>query len=277
MVIWNDWATPDDPVIETLYLGSEPEIIDVWGKHDIPEQYGNEQTIPVTQTPIFVTGLNVDVAKFRVGMQTHTNMISAIPNRTHTIPFSYRNDSTLPVSYQITPQGPRAGDWTITPASQTANLDGGLVNAGSFDLTLQPSADTGQRLFQYNIRMTGREMAEFAVYDEMMIGNPDVFMEFTPRMNENGDIEVIQVFINNSENVYTYDCRLTVRDRPVLKSRVTRQGFGRVEHVYIIPRGQALISGGVKEMMLRATPVNVGSGVLGEPMVYTIPLAEEYQ
>jgi len=274
MVVWNDWATDDHPVLETLHLGREPIIYDVWGRYTIPEQHATEQTIPVTQTPLFVTGLNLDVARFRLSMQTHVNTISSIPNRTHTIPFSYRNDSTLPVSFQIMPQGPRPGDWTITPASQTANLESGLVNAGSFDLTLLPRADTGRRLFQYNVRMTGIETVEFAVYDEMMIGNPDVFMEFTSRLNENGDLEVIQAFINNSDRAYTYNFRLTIPERAGQQSMVTRQGFGRVEHVYVIRRGQALIDAGVT-LMLRAEPRPDGSGILGEPMVYTIPLVGE--
>jgi len=274
MVLWNDWATDDDPVLETLYLGREPIIYDVWGRHVIPEQHDNEQTIEVTQMPVFVTGLNIDVAKFRLNMQTHINTISSVPNRTHTIPFSYRNDSILPVSYQIVPQGPRAGDWTIEPASQTSNLEGGLVTAGSFDLTLLPRADTGRRLFQYNVRMTGTETVEFAVYDEMMIGNPDVFMEFTSRLNENGDIEVIQAFINNSDTAYRYNFRLTIPQREGQTSMVISQGFGRAEHVYIIRNGQALIDSGVTEMMLRAEPRNNG-GIMGEPMVYTIPLVGE--
>jgi len=275
MVVWNDWATSDNPVLETLHLGREPEVIDVWGRYTIPEQLGNEQTIEVTQTPIFVTGLNLDVARFRLGMQTHVNTISSRPNQMHTIPFSYRNDSAFPVSFQIMPQGPRAGDWTITPVSQTANLEAGLVGAGSFDLTLLPRADTGRRLFQYNVRMTGIETVEFAVYDEMMIGNPDVFMEFTSRLNENDEIEVIQAFINNSDRAYTYNFRLTIPERQGQHSMVTRQGFGRVENVYIIRRGQALLDAGYTEMMLRAEPRNDGSGILGEPMVYTIPLLGE--
>ena len=275
MVVWNDRATADEPVLETLYLGDEPEILNVWGQPTIPEQLGTLQTIPVERTPLFVTGLNLDVAQFRLGMKTHNNMISALPNRTHPITFSYRNDSASPVSYHITPQGPREGDWTITPPSQMTNLEAGLSGEGSFGLTLLPRADTGRRQFQYNVRMTGKETVEFAVYDEMQIGNPDVFMEFTSRLQENGDIEVIQVFINNSDRAYTYNMRLTVRDRAVPSSMVTRQGFGRVEHVYTIRQGKALIDSGVTEMMLRAEPRNDGTGILGEPMVYTIPLVGE--
>ena len=276
MVVWNDGATSDEPVLESLYLGNEPEVIDVWGRRTVPEQMSNNQMILVTQTPIFVTGLDINAVRFRLSMQTGVKTISSKPGQANAIPFLYKNDSVFPVSIQITPEGPRRGDWTIAPPSHAENLEAGLIGTGMFDLTLSPRADTGRRLFQYNVKITGAESIEFAVYDEMMIGNPDVFMEFISRLNENGDIEVIQVFINNSEKVYTYDCRLTIPDRPLLKSRVTRQGFGRTEYVYPpIRRGQALLDSGVTEMMLRADPVNDGSGILGEPMVYTIPLISE--
>jgi len=275
MVVWNDLAAASHPVLETLYLGNEPEMIDVWGKHVLPEQLGNAQTFPITQTPIFITGVNLDVALFRLSMRTLLNEIPAVPNQTHTIPLFYRNASASPISVHITPQPPRAGDWTITPPTQTVNLEPGADGLGSFDLRLEPRADTGRQWFHYDVRMTGINAPAFAVYDEMNIGNPDVYMEFVTRLTEDGSIEIVQAFINNTENEYTYNCRLTIPSRRLEQSHIRRQGFGRVEHVYTIPRGQALLASGVTEVMLRVSPVNDGSGVLGEPMVYTIPLLGE--
>jgi hypothetical protein len=274
MVVWNDAATPDKPVIESLYLGNDLDIIDIWGRHTIPEQIGNNQMISVTQMPLFVTGLDLNVVRFRLSMQTEVKTISSKPRQANPIPFSYRNDSAMPVSIQITPEGPRQGDWTITPPSQTVNLDAGLTGTGTFDLMLTPLANYGRQLFQYNVRITGTESIEFAVYDEMMVGDPDVFMEFTTQLLDNGNLEVIQVFVNNSERVYTYSCRLTIPDRALQKSQITRQGFGRVEYVYNISRGKALLDAGA-ELMLSATPMNAGTGILGEPMIYTIPLVSE--
>ncbi|MDR0328621.1 MAG: hypothetical protein LBI05_10040 [Planctomycetaceae bacterium] len=274
MVVWNDEATPDNPVQETLYLGNELDVIDVWGKRNVPEQIGNNQTISASQTPIFVTGLNINVVRFRLSMQTGVKIISSKPNQPHEIPFLYRNDSAYPISIQISPQGPRK-DWTISPLLHTANLEAGVEGNGVFNLTVLPRADTGRRLFQYDIRIAGTEPAEFSVYDEIMIGNPDVFMEFVSQLTPRGDLDVIQVFINNTENVYTYNCRLTIPNRQTQSYRVTRQGFGRVEHVYTIPRGQALFDSGVSELVLFAAPVNDSAGgAAGEPMVYTIPIAE---
>ena len=275
MVVWNDLATTENPVWETLYLGDDVNMIDVWGKGTPPEQQGNNQTITVTQTPTFITGLNIDVVRFRLGLTTLLGQISAMPNQTHTIPIFYRNDSATPISVHITPQPPRNGDWTITPSALSANLEAGTDGLNSFNIRLEPRADTGHRLFQYNVRITGIDAPEFAVYDEMMVGNPDVYMEFIARMMENGDIEVIQAFVNNTENVYTYDVRLTIPNRPLQKSQIRRQGFGRAERIYIIPRGRALLESGVTEMMLRADPVNDAVGVRGQPMVYTIPLLTE--
>jgi hypothetical protein len=272
MVVWNDEATPDNPVQETLYLGRELDVIDVWGKRNIPEQIGNNQTISASPTPVFVTGLNINVVRFRLNMQTRVKLIPSQPNQTHVIPFSYRNESAYPISIQISPQGPRK-DWTITPPSHSENLEAGVDGNGVFNLTVLPRADTGLRLFQYEVRISGTEPAEFAVYDEMMIGNPDVYMEFVSRLTPRGDLEVVQVFMNNTENVYTYNCRLTIQNRQTQTHRITRQGFGRVEHVYTIPRGQALLASGTSELVLFATPVNdPAGGSVGEPMVYTIPL-----
>ena len=275
MAVWNSTANSENPVLETLYLGNEPHIVNVWGRDMVPEPIGNNHTIPVTQTPVFVTGLNIDVARFRLSMRTDVRQISSKPNETHAIPFSYRNDSALPMSIQIMPEGPRAGDWTIAPVSHSANLEAGLAATGTFDLTLSPRGDTGQRRFQYNVKISGSNMAEFAIYDEMMVGNPDVSMEFVSRLNDKGDLEVIQVFTNNTENVYTYDCRLIIPNRAPRKSRITRQGFGRAEHVYTVERGQELLNRGLTEMLLHAIPRNAGDGILGEPMVYTIPLMSE--
>jgi hypothetical protein len=232
----------------------------------------------VTQTPAFVTGLDINVTTFRLNMQTLNKAIPSIPNQTHTIPFSYKNESAFPVSIQITPEGPKKGgqdDWTITPPTHTANLESGIEGAGAFDLTLLPRADTELRLFQYNVKISGTDAAEFAVYDEMQVGDPDVYMEFVSRLTEKGDIEIIQVFINNTETTYTYNCRLLIPSRPPQPYQVRRQGFGRNEHVYTIPRGKALLDSGVTEITLRAAPQSGGGGIQGDPMVYTIPLVSE--
>jgi hypothetical protein len=98
-------------------------------------------------------------------------------------------------------------------------------------------------------------------------------MEFSSQLNPNGDIEVTQTFVNETENVYTYSCQLIVPDRPMRETTV-RSGMGRMEHVYLVRRGRELIANGVTEMTVRARPVGTAQPV-GQPMVYTIPLLSD--
>jgi hypothetical protein len=275
MVVWNDQATDERPIMETLYLGAKPEIVDVWGKHTVPDQRGTAQTIPVTAIPVFVTGLNTNLVRYRLNFQTETKSIPSVPNQKYPIAFSFTNSSAFPVSVQITPTGPRPGDWTITPPTQTMTLEPGAAGKGTFDLTLAPRANTGRRSLRYDVKIAGAEPMQFSVFDDLQIGDPNVYMEFVSRLNPRGDIEVIQTFVNNSENVYTYDCRLTVTDRPPQKTRINRRGFGRWETAYIVRRGKALLDAGVNEMTVRAQPLDGGNGLLGQPMIYTVPLVSE--
>lgn len=274
MVVWNNQTSVEKPVIEKLYLGEDALITDVWGKTVLPETDNFVQEISVTPVPVFVSGLDAAAVRYRLGLETDVKSIPAVPNQKHRITYKLTNPLLQAVSVQIIPQPPREGDWTIEPPSQTLLLEPKAGGEGIFDLTLMPKANTGLQLFRYGITFNDKTAgaSSFSVFDQMQVGNPDVFMEFVSRLNSKDEIEVIQTFNNNTETVLTYDCRLSVPGRPALKSRIMRQGFGRAEHIYNVKRGGKLVQEGVKEMTLRAVPLNSGSGTVGEPLNYSIPL-----
>ncbi len=271
MVVWNDHGTRDKPVLETLYLGEEPVFVDVWGKKIEPEQEGREQTVPVTAMPLFVTGVDSNVTRFRLAFQLGSKQIDSFPNRPNNIPFTFRNDTGFPVSAQISASGPNPGHWTVSPPVQTLALEPGASGSGQFEIRLSERANTGKRPIRIDIQVQGAEPREFTVYDEINIGEAEAFMEFSSRMNRAGNIEITQAFINNGDKEYTYSCRLIVPRCPYQTATITRQSFGRVEHIYTIPRGQQLLDSGVTEVTVQAIPVE-GRTQAGQPMVYTVPL-----
>ncbi|MDR0609346.1 MAG: hypothetical protein LBG58_04495 [Planctomycetaceae bacterium] len=273
MVVWNDRASSEKPIRETLYLGTEPEILNVWGKRFPPEQQGREQIIPVTSTPVFVTNIHSGIVRLRLGIQLGVKEIPSVINQKNPIPFSVKNGTEFPVAVQISPVSPRPGHWIIDPPTQTLALDVGAVGNGTFNLSLTARANTDRRPIQINVKTQGPDPQEFSVYDEIQIGNREVYMEFSSQLNQNGDLEVTQTFVNDTENVYTYSCQLIVPDRPMRETTV-RSGLGRLEHVYLIRRGRELIANGVTEMTVRARPVGTVQPV-GQPMVYTIPLLSD--
>lgn len=269
MVLWNDRSSAEAPLSETLYLGENPVVVDVWGKRFTPEFRGREQTIPVGPVPLFVLGIDSDIVRMRNGFKLDTDEIPSFPNRENTISFSMTNETSQAWTAQCSVAAPRPGDWRLS-VPESLFLEPGQAKSASFPLTLMSSAETGLRPIRFNVKTVGSQAKEFAIYDEIQIGDKDVFMEFSTRMTRSGEIEVAQSFINDGENEYTFSCRLYIPGRMNQKSYVSRQGFGRVEYVYTIPRGHELIRRGVNELILRAEPVGEG-----QPMVYTIPLQFE--
>ncbi|GHT14131.1 hypothetical protein FACS1894170_10830 [Planctomycetales bacterium] len=277
MIVWNHKATSEKPTLEKLYLGNDVLITDVWGKQVLSEINDFKHEILVSSMPIFVSGLDGSAVRLRQGFKTNVKSIPATPNQKNRITFTINNPLQRILSLQITPVPPRNGDWTIDPPVQTINIEPNTTAEGAFDLTLSPRADTGLQMFRYNIALDDRTSGTpmFEIFDHLQIGNPDISMEFTCRLNEKDELEVIQTFINNTDKKLTYDCRLSVTEQPVQKNRIIRQDFGSVEHVYTVKRGKELIDKGVKEMSLRAVPINDGTGIQGEPLIYTIPITEE--
>jgi hypothetical protein len=271
MVVWNDSASDELPVIETLYLGEHVEVIDVWGKRRTPELAGREQKIVVGQIPVFVRGLDADIVRMRLGFKLGRVEIPSRTNNEERIPFTFVNNTSLPANVQFTVIEPRENTWVIKSATPLS-LDVGVEGKADFGIILNSQANTGLQKFKLDVTSTGMVFRRFAIYDEIYIGERDVKLEFSSRMNRNGDIEVTQAFINNGERDRSYICRLRVQGREYLQTFVTRQGFGRVEHTYVIPNGRELMRAGVKEMTIQATPLPTDAA--SQPMLYTIPLLQ---
>lgn len=274
MVLWNDRASPDRPVEEILYLGEQIELIDVWGNRFQPERRGREQVIPAGPVPLFVTGLDADIVRFRHGFQLGATKIPSFPNRENRVPFTLRNDTASPVSAQVSVLEPKPGSWTVAPDTQTLSPTPGEASDGEFRLTLSNTANYGRQPFRVRVRTRGSVDRDFVVYDELFVGDPDVFMEFSSRTTPGGDIELTQAFVNDGEKSYTYSCRLYVPGRPYLPSFVRGRGFGRWETVYTIPGAAELLESGPVEATLRATPVT-GASPETQPMVYSFPLQDD--
>ncbi|MDR1484190.1 MAG: hypothetical protein LBT09_05155 [Planctomycetaceae bacterium] len=271
MAVWNDSASADFPVVETLYLGENVEVIDVWGKRRTAELEGRNQKIVVGQIPVFVRGLDADIVRMRLGFSLAKTEIPSRTNNEERIPFTFVNNTNLPANIQFSVIEPRENTWRIK-SPMPLSLDSGGEGKSDFGITLNSQANTGLQKFRIDILTDGVTPRRFSVYDEIYIGEREVKLEFSSRMNRNGDIEVTQAFINNGERERSYICRLRVRGREYLQTFVTRQGFGRVEHTYVIPNGRELLRAGVKEMTIHATPLPSDSA--SQPMLYTIPLLQ---
>jgi len=264
MVVWND-----KPVIESLFLGEDAEIVDLWGKRIRVEQDGRNQIVPVGPMPIFVAGINANVVRLRQEFHLEKSTIQSFPNRKTSFPLRMKNPTASPLTARMEIVPPNPGDWKISPQYQALSLDNGAEGDTQFDLMLTDRANTGVQPFRIDVKTTGAEPLDFSVYADLIVGDPELSLEFSSRLARSGNLEVYQAFINNGETPRTYRCRLFVKGRGSQSADVARQGYGRAESIYALKRGRELLDKGIREALVVAQPV--GSG---QPMVSTVPLTE---
>jgi hypothetical protein len=272
-VLWNDKAERN-PIEETLYLGNTPRAVNVWGKTIPLKDNKNEHTVDVSRTPLFVLGIDADVFRLRKSFALNTTEVPSISNADNDFQFSLTNTTSMPFTAKVSIIPPATGGWDISRIEPVLLEPRQTVDFSPV-LRLQRSANTGRQKFRVNVKTSGMKTMNFDIYNTLQIGDKNVSLDFSSRLLPNGDIEVIQLFFNNSEDEHSYECRLYVPQRQVLKASILRQGRGSSEHTYIIPNGKDLLKKGVKEMTVRADPIaSAFSGTVAQrqPMFYTVPL-----
>lgn len=269
-VLWNDRATRDNPVTETLFFGRDAKIIDLWGRRRDVDRQGPLQSVAVERVPVFVVGMDETVTRLRGAFRLETRQIPSDANQSNQIVFSITNTTDSLLTAQIFVRPPKPDVWTVSRPEPIV-LEPGQKAQGRFELILGRSADTGLQPVRFDLRTTGNRLLDFDVYDTLQIGDPDLFMEFSSRLLNNGTIEVYQAFINNAEKEYSYECRLYDGVNPVQKSQIIRRGRGRFEHVYTLPNGRSLLRRGIRTITVRADPIGEG-----QPMFYSVPLLPEW-
>src|SRR5262249_38599898 len=83
LIAWNDSADPERAVIRG-YLGeSNVRVIDPFGNPEPSSGPGNSVNIPIPETPIFIEGVDAQLARFRAGMRIEPGFLPARAERHH--------------------------------------------------------------------------------------------------------------------------------------------------------------------------------------------------
>ncbi len=68
LVAWAGRASPEDAKLDLL-LGSDPIAVDVWGNEEPIPLVKGKHRLDIPQTPVFITGIDPQLAMFRAGFQ----------------------------------------------------------------------------------------------------------------------------------------------------------------------------------------------------------------
>ncbi len=242
MIVWND-----EPVDEVIYLGQHVRQIDLWGRSVLPEKREHRQVIKAGRLPTFVTGINEAITRWRMDFKLARDRIPSVFGRPHQNSFTLKNHFPRGAGGQAELVTPEV--WMVDSKRLNFRLAGEETLQHPFEITLPYNSSSGRHKIRVDFEIEGDRPYKFSVYRRMAIGLGDVYIEIVTQLNGQGELEVHQRLVNESDTAVSFRCQLFAPDRRRQTSRVFRLGRARDLKVYRLPRGRELLG---KTLWLRA-------------------------
>ncbi|HVV99587.1 MAG TPA: hypothetical protein VHB77_04575 [Planctomycetaceae bacterium] len=244
LVLWNE-----TPTEETVYLGEQAEEVDVWGRR---RPLGRNQVLHVGPTPIFVRHCNPALVSWQLAVRFDKGEISS--------EYGGHNDSLLGqnpfpqgVSGTATIHMPR--EWKIEPSQWTLQLGAGEKFSLPLVLAFPTNSSLGQIDTQIEFEISADRPYRFIVRRPYKVGLGDIVMRVTERRTPDGQLEIEQRIINNTEplEILNFNCSLSIPGERRQRKLVVKLAKGEDLKFYYLPNADAMQG---QELWIRAEQIN---------------------
>ncbi|MFH1920700.1 MAG: hypothetical protein ABIP48_12525 [Planctomycetota bacterium] len=227
------------PTREVICLGHDVRQVDLWGRESVPQEYEHRQIVEVGSLPSFVTGIDEKTVRWRQSFALASGRVVETASHSHQNGFQVKNPFGEEVSGRLTLVIPDARE--VNPERIDFRLAGGETLEQPFEITLPYNATSGRHPVRVDFELETGQTRRFSAYRHLDVGPDDVNVEIITRLNERGELEVEQRFVNNTDSPVSFRCQLSARGRRRQKTQVLDLGRGRDVHVFRIPDGEQLI------------------------------------
>ncbi len=248
MVVWSD-----QPTREVLYLGEDVKLIDAWGRESTPGTEGHRQVIQTGPLPIFITGVNDAVMRWRIDFRFPNPQLKSVFGRNQWTAFEFVNHFSQGLGGVVEMQTPST--WGTERRRQEFKAAQGEKVNRPFVVFLKAGANTGVQPIRTDFEVRAEKTYRFSVYREMQVGLGDVTIKLNVSENRAGELVVNQIFNNNTDEEVNFNCMLFAPQRKRQRIQVLRQGRGSNQQTYIYPDAASLEG---KTLWLRAEEIRGG-------------------
>jgi len=256
MVLWSD-----QPTREVIHLGDDVRVLDVWGRERTPQQQENDQVIEVEPLPRFVVGLNPFIARWRMSTKFATRHVPSVFGETHANKIHIHNMFPQGVSGTVELVAPDG--WQVSPSRSDFKLAADEAVDRPFELALPFDASSGIAPIRADFVVEAERQYQFSVYRELNVGDGEVELETTTRLEGDGSLVVEQRMINHGKELIDFKCLLYAPGKRRQRTQVVRLGNSPDVKIYRYPDGAQLLGA---EFWLRVQEVD-GSRVLNHRFI----------
>jgi len=251
LVLWNR-----RPTREEVYLGDPTDVRDLWGRPVPATPASGGIAVPAGPVPVLVFGGPRGLAEWLLRFRLAHDCLSSVfaqrqPNQIELqCPFEQGVEGSVELS------GP--DDWIIQPRKTRFRLAPGEKLQQPLEIILPANVSSGQHRIRADFDMFAGQKYRFTLWRTVTVGLEDVRLEVSTRLTQDGQLEVQQRVINDSQNPISLRCQLYAPERRRMSIQVVGLGRGEDVRVYRLPHGKELVG---KTLWLQAEEVG-GSRVL---------------
>ena len=234
MVVWND-----TPLKEVVFMGGEAQQVDLWGRRSTPSQEQFRQVFDVGPMPTFITGVDRAVVRCRQSFSFEKDQIPSVFERRHENVFRMTNSFDRGVS--VDAELNVVEGWGIKPQSVTFRMDPGQTVEQPFHIYLPQDHAAGRHKVRVDLAVEGEGKREFSIFRHIDIGYGDVHAEFVTGLNEHGELEIEQRFVNESKRRVSFRCSVFAPGRRMRRTDIIGLARNRDVQRYVFPNGKELV------------------------------------
>jgi hypothetical protein len=223
MVLWNleaPYTDPNDaPIEETLYLGENVQIIDVWGDDHQPEMRDGRQVIKVGQMPRFVLGLHEGIARWRMEMEFESTRVASVFGVRQPNALLLRNSFGQGVGGTVRVFIPEQGvgdealsevssnSWNVSMEEPRLSMAANETLRAPLTIGLD-DASFGPQIVRCEFEISADRDYKFSVWRELFVGLDNISLEIETFLTPEGALIVEQRLTNTGELPVDLKCTL---------------------------------------------------------------------
>lgn len=238
MVVWNE-----NPVDEVIYLGDRVHQVNVWGGKVSPRIIEEDgfvrQEIKVSQLPTFITGVDPEIAQWRMQFKFDEDRIASVFGQEQSLSYSFENTFDQGVGGEIKLHIPDL--WEASQHTATFKLSAHERHQRGFHVTLQPSVSSGEQRIRVDFHFTASRDYKFSIYRTLIVGLGDISVELSSRLDEKGNLIIEQQLTNTTHEFVSFNCNLTTGKRRRERHQIFNRGRGTTTIMFVFPNGEELL------------------------------------
>ncbi len=202
--VWNEQETR-----ETLYLGPQARVSDLWGRNESIDLVDGAQSIRVDKWPRLWQGLDLSVALIRLSIQFDRTSLDNVSSQQQPLQLQFQNHFPHGVRGNVFLSNTDLFSQDIRLPFQSGR---GERIESIIPVVLRSDAITDQHLLRLDFKLTNDELPSFSAWKSIRVGSEDVEFVTRQKLEDNRFVTVITL-INRTDHPVTYSVMLRPKDR----------------------------------------------------------------